>query len=69
MDRKSFRDVPTQFVKLWQKITSQGYINNYIDDLISIGLPSRIHKFYKFEQQLLADLGLDISSKEGQKWF
>ena len=39
------------------------YLHNYIDDLIYIGLPSEIHKSYKFLTELLEKLGLDISVK------
>ena len=37
---------------------------NYIDDLIFTGLPSKINLAYEFLQNLLQDLGLDISSKK-----
>ena len=37
---------------------------NYIDDLIYTGLPSQIHKSFAFLQQLLQDLGLQISAKK-----
>ena len=36
---------------------------NYIDDLICTGLPSKIHKSFAFLQQLLQQLGLQISAK------
>ena len=34
---------------------------NYIDDLIYIGLPSKIHQSYQFLLSLLQDLGFQIS--------
>ena len=34
---------------------------NYIDDLIYIGLPSKIHQSYQFLLSFLQDLGLQIS--------
>ena len=37
---------------------------NYIDDLIYIGLPSKIHESYKFLLSLLADLGLEVSDSK-----
>ena len=37
---------------------------NYIDDLIYIGLPSKIHESYAFLLSLLQDLGLEISQKK-----
>ena len=37
---------------------------NYIDDLISIGLPSKIHQSYKFLLSLLKDLGLEVSDSK-----
>ena len=37
---------------------------NYIDDLIFTGLPSKIHLVYEFLQNLLSELGLDISYKK-----
>ena len=37
---------------------------NYIDDLIFTGLPSKINLAYEFLQNLLQDLGLDISRKK-----
>ena len=40
------------------------HLHNYIDDLIYTGLPSEIHRSYKFLTQLLADLGVDISLKK-----
>ena len=39
------------------------YLNNYIDDLLYCGLPSKIHSIYEFLLQLLQELGLDISDK------
>ena len=40
------------------------HLFNYIDDLIYTGLPSNIHKSFRFLLQLLQDLGLDISRKK-----
>ena len=37
---------------------------NYIDDLIYVGLPSKIHDSYKFLLSLLQDLGLEISKSK-----
>ena len=37
---------------------------NYIDDLIYVGLPHEIHKSFKFLQEVLLDLGLEISSSK-----
>ena len=37
---------------------------NYIDDLIYIGLPSKIHQSYKFLLSLLQDLGLEVSDSK-----
>ena len=37
---------------------------NYIDDLIYIGLPSKIHESYAFLLSLLQDLGLEVSQKK-----
>ena len=37
---------------------------NYIDDLIYIGLPSKIHESYTFLLSLLQDLGLQVSQKK-----
>ena len=37
---------------------------NYIDDLSFTGLPSKIHQAYRFLQDLLAELGLNISYKK-----
>ena len=37
---------------------------NYIDDIIFTGLPSKIHLAYEFLQNLLSELGLDISYKK-----
>ena len=37
---------------------------NNIDDLIYVGLPHEIHKSFKFLQELLLDLGLEISSSK-----
>ena len=34
---------------------------NYIDDLIYIGLPSKIYDSYQFPLSLLQDLGLEVS--------
>ena len=43
-----------------------GYDNimNYIDDLIYIGLPSKIHQSYQFLLFLLQDLGLQVSQSK-----
>ena len=37
---------------------------NYIDDLIYVGLPSKIDAAFDFLMSLLADLGLEVSSKK-----
>ena len=37
---------------------------NYIDDLIYIGLPSKIHQSYHFLLSLLKDLGLEVSDSK-----
>ena len=37
---------------------------NYIDDLIYIGLPSKIHESYTFSLSLLQDLGLEVSDSK-----
>ena len=37
------------------------YLQNYIDDLLYCGLPSKIHSAYEFLLQLLQKLGLDIA--------
>ena len=37
---------------------------NYIDDLIYIGLPSKIHQSYQFLLSLLKDLGLEVSDSK-----
>ena len=37
---------------------------NYIDDLIYIGLPSKIYDSYQFLLYLLQDLGLEVSKKK-----
>ena len=37
---------------------------NYIDDLIHIGLPSKIHQSYQFLLSLLKDLGLEVSNSK-----
>ena len=37
---------------------------NYIDDLIYIGLPSKIDCAFTFRQKLLGKLGLQISDKK-----
>ena len=39
-------------------------LHNYIGDLMYTGLPSEIHKCYKFLTELLEKLGLDISVKK-----
>ena len=36
-------------------------IFNYIDDLIYVGLPHKIHRSFTFLQHLLQDLGLEVS--------
>ena len=38
-------------------------LQNYIDDLIYIGLPSLIRTPYKFSLSLLQQLGLQVSSE------
>ena len=40
------------------------YLQNYIADLIYIGLPSSIHQVYQFLLDLIQDLGLEISMKK-----
>ena len=40
------------------------YLQNYIDDLIYIGLPSSVHQAYESLLHLLQELGLEISSKK-----
>ena len=47
-------------------MAKHGYtgLYNYIDGLIFTGLPSEIHLAYDFLQNLLADLGLEISYKK-----
>ena len=40
------------------------HLFNYIDDLIYVDLPHDIHKSFKFLQELLQDLGLEISSSK-----
>ena len=40
------------------------YLQNYIDDVIYIGLPSSIDKAYRFLLHLLQDLGFGISHKK-----
>ena len=37
---------------------------NYIDDLIYIALPSKIHHSYQFLLSLLQELGLEVSHKK-----
>ena len=37
---------------------------NYIDNLIYVGLPSKIDTAFDFLMSLLADLGLEVSSKK-----
>ena len=37
---------------------------NYIDNLIYIGLPSKIHDYYAFLLSLLQDLGLEVSKNK-----
>ena len=37
---------------------------NYIDDLIYIALPSKIHESYEFLLSLLQDLGLEVNQKK-----
>ena len=37
---------------------------NYIDDLIFIGLPSKIYQSYQFLLSLLKDLGLQVSQSK-----
>ena len=37
---------------------------NYIDDLIYVGLPHKILKSFKFLQELLLDLGVEITSSK-----
>ena len=37
---------------------------NYIDDLIYIGLPSKIHQSYQFLLSLLKDLRLEVSDSK-----
>ena len=37
---------------------------NYIDDLIYIGLPSKIHHSYQFLLSLLQDQGLQVSQSK-----
>ena len=40
------------------------YLQNYIDDLIYIGLPSSVHQAYHSLLDLLQKLGLEISQKK-----
>ena len=46
--------------------TSHGFpdLFNYIDNLIYIGLSSKIDAAFKFLSYLVADLGLEVSSKK-----
>ena len=46
------------------------YLQNYIDDLIYIGLPSSVAQSYQSLLELLQELGLEISRKKKSiYWF
>ena len=46
------------------KQNGQNALFNYIDDLIYVGLPSKIYDSYTFLLSLLQDLGLEISKSK-----
>ena len=51
-------------IRYIMKLQGCDNLMNYIDDLIYIGLPSKIHQFYQFLLSFLQDLGLQVSQSK-----
>ena len=62
--RSGFFERYSDAIRFIMKKHNHNALLNYIDDLIYIGLPSKIYQSYHFLLSLLKDLGLEVSDSK-----